>query len=124
MNTSSTLCAPKGCGKMYCAIQKCGEFDESHSAYCVVHGRSYHQICSTIRLCPKCEKDNLSIPDAHAQGFKVGWDKGVENVFTFLSTQMTKLIVRDYLDLYMAWEKSDDAIQDEHAPGGENATKV
>lgn len=31
-------------GKMYCAIKGCGKIDETHSAYCIKHGRSLHKI--------------------------------------------------------------------------------
>ncbi len=48
----------KGCGKMYCAIEGCGKIDESHTAYCVKHGRSTHQICGENGLCFECEKRN------------------------------------------------------------------
>lgn len=45
-----------GCGKMYCFIEGCGEYDETHTAYCVKHGRSPHRICSEGKtLCPECE---------------------------------------------------------------------
>ena len=29
---------------MVCAVDGCGEVDESHSAYCVKHGRSHHKM--------------------------------------------------------------------------------
>lgn len=53
---------PNGCGKMYCAIiddetgKVCGEIDNSHSAYCIKHGRSTHKICGDEGLCLDCEK--------------------------------------------------------------------
>ena len=46
----------KGCGKMYCAIEGCGKIDESHTAYCIEHGRSVHNICGENGLCSKCKK--------------------------------------------------------------------
>ncbi len=51
----------KGCGKMYCAVEGCGKIDESHTAYCSEHSRSFHKICGEksgisgeIMLCPEC----------------------------------------------------------------------
>ncbi len=30
--------------EMYCAVEGCGRVDESHTAYCIVHGRSTHKM--------------------------------------------------------------------------------
>jgi len=47
----------KGCGKMYCAIEDCGEIDNSHTAHCVKHGRGVHRICGEDNsLCNKCKE--------------------------------------------------------------------
>ena len=43
-----------GCGEMFCYM--CDRLDESHSAYCSLHGRSAHYICGKDGLCPSCQK--------------------------------------------------------------------
>jgi len=30
--------------EMYCAVEGCGKIDETHTAYCIKHGRSPHRI--------------------------------------------------------------------------------
>jgi hypothetical protein len=47
----------QGCGQMFCKL--CGYVDETHTAYCSNHGRSYHLICgeSKKNLCPSCKKE-------------------------------------------------------------------
>lgn len=45
----------QGCGRMFC--KDCGNIDDTHTAYCSVHGRSYHLICGERKehLCPSCK---------------------------------------------------------------------
>jgi len=57
MNKMHELENKKGCGKMYCAIEDCGEIDNSHTAHCVKHGRGVHRICGEDNsLCNKCKE--------------------------------------------------------------------
>ncbi len=53
----------KGCGKMYCAIEGCGRIDESHSAHCVKHNRSPHNICGENGLCFECNPNTTGERD-------------------------------------------------------------
>ena len=50
--------------------------------------------------------------EIHAEGFRMGWYKGVGCVFKFLSTKMTEQTVKEYEELYMAWELLDESAQD------------
>ncbi len=67
-DTPSTNSAPKGCGKMYCSVEGCGEIDEGHNAYCIKHIRSPHRICGEFKhkgkivsfLCKECQEDTKS----------------------------------------------------------------
>jgi hypothetical protein len=46
-----------GCRRLFCAIEGCGEIDETHSAYCIHHSRSIHYLCGENgNLCPSCQK--------------------------------------------------------------------
>ena len=51
-----------GCRKMFCFIEGCGKIDETHTAYCIKHGRSPHRICGESEyLCKDC-KTKLALP--------------------------------------------------------------
>jgi len=41
---------------MVCAIEGCGEIDESYTAYCITHGRSVHTIKKIDVKNGKCTK--------------------------------------------------------------------